>query len=172
MKRLFFALIIAVISITSFAQSILGVKYGTPYDKALNQYQTIYHENCELLGDKIMIANPTIGDCVFDYGVISFAFVNNMSVLDGGVIVREQSLSGRAEQEKFQKDIIKLLEEKFPNDTKSSKCNDGTIFFNFGKKLTGNGKWLGSLSIDMTTKKNTCALVLNYIHFLPINNGL
>lgn len=144
-------------------QSFLSVKYGTPYNQALSLFQEKYHDNCEGGGESIIIVSPKVGSCVFDCGIANFSMVNGQSVLDGGVLFAELPQSERATHVGRMKDLVKLLEQKYGEDTMLSEDSES---FYFGKALRSDDKWLGSLSIVDKPSQGISALVLNYSKIL------
>lgn len=166
MKIFVFAILIICTSCPSFSQSFLGVKYGTPYEDALSLYQEKYHDGCQNSGQHIIIVTPAVGGCVFDCALAYFSInENGMSVLDGGVMFREKYISEINEQLELENNLIKNLKNKYGSDILESTDADGFPMLSFGKKIRGDGKWLGSVSIVLRKDENNldvCTIVLNY----------
>ena len=143
-----------------YAQSFLGVEYGTPYDEAFKYWQEKYKENCKMSGDDIIIDYPTIGYCMFDYAVVHFSMKNGKSVFDGGSAFKDRTLNEAKKLLDEAKDLINLIEEKYGTDTDLFFPEDGSmwLFFCKGKDDT----WIGSLQFSMDQNKGTCTIQYSY----------
>lgn len=147
-----------------YAQSFLGVEYGTPYDKALKYWQEKYHDNCSMSGDDIIIDFPTIGYCVFDYAVAVFSMKDGKSVFDGGSAFKDRPLNEAKELLDEAKDLINLIDEKYGTDSELLFPQDGSmvLFFCTGK----DGTWIGALRFSMDQNEGTCTLLYDYKRML------
>lgn len=145
-----------------YAQSFLGIEYGTPYNETYSQLYERFHENCDKSGESIVIYSPQIVNCVFDAGMAYFSVVDGKSVLDGGLFFKECPISETEDQIARQEALIASLEEKYGDDTDLVIEDNGTKTLYFGKALTQSDKWLGCIYIVFKYDDDVCALVLNY----------
>lgn len=76
-------LLMTAVAVTTYAQSVLGIKIGESYSNAKNTLRERYGYKLSEDSGNLTLSNFEMGDFSFDYGTLFFQWVDGMDYDDG-----------------------------------------------------------------------------------------
>lgn len=166
MKRIIFIVAMVSASVTTFAQSILGIKVGESYTNAKNALNERYSYKLTEDSGNLTLSNFEMGDFDFNYGTLYFQWSNNDAKFYKAEFQKWTTINDAEYLKRNRETLVNKLKSKY--QIFEFKNNQGYKGYEFLGEETNGVIMHGSIEITRTKGKDGVERVYLFLTYNPV----
>lgn len=170
MKKVIILFVMLVNCAISFAQSVLGIPFGSTYNNVKTKLQervgaySVYEENGSLSTGEI-----NVGDFPFDYSEYKFQYDGKISYFSYAYFEKHYKVTDVTMAKDDRDFLLIFLKKKYKDDIVDFINDQGFKCYRFGSSTVEPDRWLGTLILKKGTGKDGKMRLYIELYYGPLH---